>query len=111
MGFEFTSSAQCDYCGNHLASSDEDCTAHTRDDLSYHVFRHVNEDDTMKVQSIPEYKWNKLHDEIADEWIEWVYIGSQEMVDNYNKYGYSIREIPSLQVCTDSRRYDEIIAE
>lgn len=99
MGFSFTATAQCDYCGNLLGSSDEDCD-HDGAPVKKHTFRRIAEgrDSLTGVKSTQSFKWHKLKEEVGDSWIGYEYLGTKESVNTMLKelnYG-SVDELPKV---------------
>lgn len=80
--FTFTSAAQCELCGNHLSSSDEDCD-HDGTPVDTYVFRRLSGGrETMKgVECAESYKWHKLEEKVGDDWIAYQFIGSRSHVE------------------------------
>jgi|APHM01.1.fsa_nt_gi hypothetical protein len=106
MGFDFTATARCEVCGNYMSSPDS-CNEHSTDDVKKHVFRHMKNDTEMKkIHATPEYKWQRLYDLFPYTWMQFEYIGSQEIVDQYKRHGFNFQEIPMLQVCTHASELD-----
>lgn len=101
--FSFTSTAECDYCGNMLSSSDQDCGKCDKSDRKQHVFRSVSsglEPDTIVVEAVGDHMWHKLNAEVGEDWIGYAWLGSresvQEMVGSY--MWDSIEDIPYRQM-------------
>lgn len=84
--FSFTATAECDYCGAMLSSSDEDCDSCSEEDVYQQVFRRISskgdEPDTLTVMSTHQYKWYKLEQEVGDDWIGYEWLGPRECVQN-----------------------------
>jgi hypothetical protein len=101
MGFEFTATAQCEYCGNYLDESGKACDAHTVDDLDWHYFRRINADESFAVLATSGHKWQKVADEKEEEWIEWVYVGPREYVKQ-RLCTFELTEMPKLSMAHES---------
>lgn len=101
MGFEFTATAQCEYCGNYLDESGEACDEHCFEDLEWQYFRRINGDGLFAVLSTSGYKWEKLADEKEDEWIEWVYVGPRDYVKKRSSR-FKPSEMPKLMMAHES---------
>lgn len=81
--FSFVGTAECDYCGGTLSSSDEDCD-HDGQSVDTHVFRRMGGGRaSMKgVKSTPQYKWHRLKENVGDDWIAYQYIGTKQHVNS-----------------------------
>jgi hypothetical protein len=104
MGFDFTATARCDYCGNYMNDSDEECEEHTSQDLSLHFFRRLTSDNVCAVRATSEYKWHKLADMQGDDWIAWLYIGERSYVQSMfaKKGNDSMSDIDHRQMSLDA---------
>lgn len=78
MAFSFTATAQCDYCGQLLGSSDEECS-HENQTVKKFVFRRIGEgrDSLVGVKATPRWKWYKLAGKIGEDWIAYEYLGTK----------------------------------
>lgn len=101
MGFEFTATAQCEYCGNYLDESGVECDEHSYDDLKWHYFRRINNGELFAVLATGGHKWQKVADEKEDEWIEWVYIGPRAYVQS-RLSKFEPGEMPKLLMAHES---------
>ena len=99
MGFSITASAQCDYCGQLLSSSDEDCD-HNGQPVDTRVFRRLSEgrDSLVGVEATPSWKWHKLAEDVGDDWIAYQYLGTKEQVNGLlqSPMWDSVRELPQM---------------
>ena len=100
MGFDFTATAQCKYCGNYLDSSDAECQ-HSGQSVRPHIFRRLKSDKLTVIRATPEYKWQKLANTKGEDWIAWVYIGTRSLVSKYLER-YSIEDIPQISMSLDA---------
>lgn len=82
MGFEFSATAQCDYCGNYMDDSESECQEHSAEDVSRHFFRHLSTDELYAVRATNGHKWYKLFDVKGEDWIAWMYIGNRKYVQS-----------------------------
>lgn len=84
--FTFTATAECDYCGGLLSSSDEDCDSCSESDIHQQMFRRISSDEdnpeTLAVMATHDYKWYKLEREVGDDWIAYEWLGPRESVQN-----------------------------
>lgn len=100
--FSFTATATCDYCGNLLSSSTEDCEACSADDISRHFFRKIAGNTVITVRSTSNYVWEKL-ESIVDDWWQYEWLGRRRTVyllltsSSWN----DIQEIPSKQTALE----------
>lgn len=105
--FSFTASAQCQYCGNLLASSDEECDDCDRSDRAQQFFRKVAGDDslpkTISLSATIEYKWDKLEAELGDDWIAYEWLGPREDVRGLLKMDHytSVEDVPRRATSLD----------
>jgi len=100
MGFSFTATAQCDYCGQLLGSSDEDCD-HDGSTVNKHVFRRIGEgrDSLVGVESTPGYKWYKLAEAIGSkDWIAYEYLGTKSHVNSMldGNFWDGVEDLPKI---------------
>jgi hypothetical protein len=104
MGFDFTATAQCDYCGNYMNDSDAECDEHTQEDLSLHFFRHLTSDKLCAVRATDGHKWHKLAEMQGDDWIAWVYIGDRDFIQAMLsvQYSESIEDLDHRQMSVDA---------
>jgi hypothetical protein len=74
--FEFTATASCDYCGNLLSSSDEECDNCSSEEVEQHVFRKIRSDSSeiVLVRATMSYKWDRL-EEVVDDWKSYEWLG------------------------------------
>lgn len=101
MGFDFSATAQCDYCGNYMNSSDKECE-HGDSEVLPLFFRHVSTDELTCIRSTPEYKWQKLANSKGEDWIAWVFIGRRSLVSSYLERT-TVDDIPSIAFSVDAR--------
>lgn len=101
MGFDFTATAQCNYCGNYLNSSDAECE-HSGESVRPHIFRRLKSDKLTVIRATPQYKWQKLADTKGEDWIAWVYLGKRSIVSKYLERR-SIEDIPQISMSVDAR--------
>lgn len=101
MGFSFTATAQCDYCGQLLGSSDEECD-HDGMPVDKRVFRRIGEgrDSLVGVEAASGYKWNKLAETIGDDWIAYEYLGTKDHVNTMmqSPLWESVADIPKISM-------------
>jgi hypothetical protein len=99
MGFSFTATAECDYCGNLLSSSDETCD-HDGQPVEKYVFRRLGEgrDSLVGVKACPKWKWHKLKEQADDEWIAYEFLGTKSRVNGLltGPIWFSVDELPKL---------------
>lgn len=89
--FTFTSTAQCDRCGNYLSSSDEDCDECNEADLSRYHFEHIAEDRIETTWSInPIRAWHDLRKKVDDP-LPWTCIESGHMSLDMAQMGVDVR--------------------
>jgi hypothetical protein len=93
-------STECDYCGDKL--KDGKCSGHTEEQVMEHVFRHLKTSEKLVVKTTPDYKWQRLSEQKGDEWVEWAYIGTSEIVSGHMKVSDNLGEVPILQTCIDA---------
>lgn len=81
--FTFSATAECNKCGRYISSSDKECD-HNGHTVNKHLFRRLGEGRSSMtgVLSTSMYKWVKLEEKIGEEWIEFVYIGTKDSVEN-----------------------------
>lgn len=96
--FSFTSTAQCDLCGNHLSSSDEDCD-HDGERVETQVFRHFSTGKVITVRAVRSYRWEKLADKFS-KWIAFHYIGAESEVNSWEDTDAA----PVVQYSVDARK-------
>jgi len=88
-------------CGAYLSSSDENCD-HDGNPVSKHVFRRVARggESVTGVKCAPQYKWNKLHEKVGDEWIGYEYLGTKQHVNNMldGIMWNSVKELPRISM-------------
>lgn len=97
MDFDLTATTECDFCGNYLSSSDEECGEHIEGDIGVHFFRELNSDNLSAVRATREHCWQKLANNKGEGWIRWMYLGERELVSNFVK-DHEISEIPHKQM-------------
>lgn len=106
--FSFSSTAQCDYCGNMLSASDEDCDECSPADRSQQMFRRITSDDdapdTIVVEATPKHKWYKLQAELGEDWIAYEWLGPRPSVQKMvGTYAWdTIHDIPKRQMSLDA---------
>lgn len=106
--FNFTATAQCDYCGELLSSSDEDCDNCSQKMVDQHVFRRISSDedapDIIMVEATRRYKWYKLEQELGDDWIGYEWLGPRWSVQNKvaSEFWGSIQDIPRRTMSLDA---------
>lgn len=103
--FNFTATAQCNYCGNLLESSDKTCGECDSDDIYQQMFRRISdgEPEIIAVESTHTYKWYKLKSEIGENWIEYEWVGPREDVLGLINSGVwnNITDVPMRQMPHD----------
>jgi len=105
MGFSFTATAECDYCGQLLGSSDEDCD-HDGDTVRSRVFRRLGEgrDSLVGVKATHDWKWYKLAEEVGEDWIAYEYLGTREEVNSMLSVRGSVADLPRLSMSLSAPR-------
>lgn len=105
MGFSFTATAQCDYCGELLGSSDEECN-HNGASVKKRLFRRIGggRESLIAVKSCPEWKWHKLAEAEQDDWIAYEYLGTKDHVNTMleQRMWQSVADLPKMQMCADA---------
>lgn len=105
--FNFTATAECDYCGNLLSSSEESC-GECSDDVNQHIFRRIGtsskEPQTIMVEATMDYKWQKLKRELGEDWIAYEWLGPRPSVQTMvgTRMWDSIQDIPERQSSLDA---------
>jgi hypothetical protein len=104
MGFEFSSTAQCEYCGNYMSTSTGECDEHTVDELSLYYFRHLSTGDVFVVRSTYDHMWYKLADMKGEDFISWEFIGDRQYVYSMLSVSYndSVEDIDRLLMSVDA---------
>ena len=105
MGFSFTATAQCDYCGQLLSSSDEECD-HDGQKVGTYVFRRIGEgrESLVGVEATPQWKWYNLAEKIGEDWIAYEYLGARDQVDSMldgNVWG-GVADLPKISMSVDA---------
>ena len=106
--FSFTSTAVCDYCGNMLGSSDEECDECEPEDRKQQVFRRLTSEgdspDTIMVDAVGQHRWHKLEEEVGEDWIAYEWLGPRESVQKMvGSYMWeTIQDIPKRQMSIDA---------
>jgi len=107
MGFSFTATAQCDYCGQLLGSSDEECD-HDGWEVETYVFRRLGEgrDSLVGVEATAKYKWYKLAEEIGEDWIAYEFLGTKSHVNSMldGSMWESVEDLPKISMSVDAPR-------
>jgi hypothetical protein len=106
MGFSFTATAKCDYCGQLLSDSDEECD-HDGHDVQKHVFRRMGEgrDSIVGVETTARYKWYKLAHEVGEDWIGHEYLGEKGSVNAMLAASWeSVEDLPKQAMSLDAPR-------
>lgn len=105
--FTFTSTAECDACGEYLSSSSDDCD-HRGQPVETHVFRRLGEgrDSMAGVECTVRYKWNALEEKLGDEWIQYQWLGTREDVESMLSRGMwkSVGELPHQEMSVDASK-------
>ena len=105
MGFSFTATAQCDYCGQLLGSSDEECD-HDGEPVDTRVFRRLGEgrESLVGVECTPRYKWYKLAEEIGEDWIAYEYLGTKDHVNSMldGNFWDGVADLPKISMSVDA---------
>lgn len=104
MVFDFTATAQCNYCGNYMNDSDAECEEHTQEEVSLHFFRRLTSGELCAVRATYRYRWHKLADMQDDDWITWAYIGDRSFVKAMLSahYNDSVADIDYRQMSVDA---------
>jgi hypothetical protein len=107
MGFDISASAECDFCGNLLTSSDDDCGECVSADREQHLFRRLTSGDgpdTIAVESTVDYRWHKLQQEVGDDWIAYEWLGPRDSVQSMlgRQMWDTIQDIPCRQMSLDA---------
>lgn len=106
--FTITATAECDYCGNLLGASDEECDECNSSDRKTQMFRKIraNPEDieTIAIEATYQHKWYKLADELGEDWIGYEWLGPQESVRNMVRSAAwdTINDIPKRGMSTDA---------
>lgn len=82
--FSFTATAECDYCGNLLGSSDGNCDECSEEGRYQQFFRAIGdrEPHVICVEATHDYKWYKLASEVGEDWIAYEWLGPRESVQS-----------------------------
>lgn len=93
--FDFTATAQCDYCGNLMGSSTAECDQCDGVDEDQQLFRRIHSDETVAIHATIDYKWEKL-ESVVDDWKQWEWLGPRHSVRAMLGRGHwsSIEDIP-----------------
>lgn len=116
MGFSFTATAQCDYCGQLLGSSDEECD-HEGRPVANHVFRRLQggRDTLVGVKATARWKWYKLAEDVGEDWIAYEYLGTKEHVNNMldGNFWETVEDLPKISMSVDAPNdvNDEVLDE
>ncbi len=81
MTFSFTSTAQCEQCGQLLGSSEEECD-HNGEQVYQFVFRRLREENAEIIESTPSWRWHKLAQRVGEDWIAYQYLGQKGDVES-----------------------------
>ena len=106
--FTITATAECDYCGNLLSSSDEECDACMPANRKRQLFRRINahsaEIETIVVDATFGHKWQKLADELGEDWIAYEYLGPKESVEHMLTSGMwnTLADIPRREMSANA---------
>lgn len=103
--FSFTSTAQCDYCGNLLSSSDEECNQCDESDRKQQFFRAIGsqQPENVVIESTVDYKWERLADGVGEDWFKYEWLGPRRDVQNLVGTGFfdDVDDVPRRQHPTD----------
>jgi len=103
--FTFTSTAECNVCGEYLSSSDDECD-HNGYEVKTFVFRRLNEgrESMTGVKSVATQKWYDLEEKIGDDWIAYQYIGTKDQVESMLSGSMldDIEDLPMISMSTDA---------
>ena len=106
--FSFSSTAQCNYCGQLLANSDEECDNCSEDDIYQQMFRKIvpqgGEPNVLAVKATHQYKWYKLESEVGEDWKKYEWLGPRESVQKMvGSYSWdTIEDIPKRSMSLDA---------
>jgi RNA polymerase subunit RPABC4/transcription elongation factor Spt4 len=102
--FSFTATATCDYCGNLLSSSTEECGACSKEDISQHFFREIAGSTVITVCSTNSHVWQKL-ESVVDDWWQYEWLGQRRTVYLLltSSSWSDIHDIPSKQTALERK--------
>lgn len=103
--FSFSATAQCDYCGNLLSSSTEDCEECSDDNIYQQFFRRLaGEEKHIVVEATHGYKWYKLEEQVGEDWIAYEWLGPRESVQNMvgGATWESVEDLPKRSMSLDA---------
>lgn len=95
MSFDFTGTAQCSLCGAFLSDSTEECDDHDGV-VAYRFFREMGTGTLRIVVATFDHKWQKLYNQLGEEWLGWVYVGTRVEVDQ--RLGNSHESVEDLPI-------------
>jgi hypothetical protein len=105
MTFSFTATAKCDYCGQLLSDSDEECD-HDGNPVYKAVFRRLGEgrDSLIGVEATAGWKWHKLAQAVGEDWIAYEYLGRKEYINTLleSPIWESVEQLPHLHMSVDA---------
>lgn len=103
--FSFVGTAECDYCGGALSSSDEDCD-HDGEPVDKHAFRRIGggRSSMIGVKSTAKYKWHRLKEKVDDDWIAYQYIGTKDHVNSMlnGRMWSDVSDLPTIAMSTSA---------
>lgn len=105
MGFSFTATAQCDFCGAYLSSSDEECD-HDGYDVERLMFRRIGsgQPKLITIEATKGHMWYKLKKQVGEDWIAYEYLGPHSWVkkNTGSNIWPDVEDIPKRSMSIDA---------